>query len=83
MPSNGMKKWPAGLRFLLSVTKTEAIGACLAVWPAAPQLWHIWAESRLAERNLLPIAQGLVCAKVLLQSRDILEGMVNGIVKEK
>jgi len=52
-------------------------------WAAAPQLWPIWAESRLAERNLLPIAQGLVCAKALLQSRDMLEGMAGGNVKEK
>jgi len=47
-------------------------------------LQHLsWAESRLAKRNPLPSAQGLVCAKAFLQSRDVLEGMVDGNVKKK
>jgi len=75
-----MKRCPAGLQLLLSVPQAEAIGAYLV---AAPQLWLIWAERILAKRSLLPNAQDLVCAKALLQRRDLLEGVAHGNIKKK
>jgi len=50
---------------------------------AAPQLWLILAERILAKRSLLPNAQDLVCAKALLQRRDMLEGVAHGNIKKK